>query len=90
MIDYTTTEGHDSLDPEWMVHKTFGGWQIKTHGEFEPVLEYTRYAYPIEASRAHELDWMCHIADKDWRNNDQFPAALMYFRGMIAALAESV
>lgn len=79
-------EGPDSIDPEWTVYRSFGAWQIKFHQENGVVLEYTPYAYWIDAERAHEMDWQRHIINKEWpepHNDSDFIEALHHFRQMI-------
>lgn len=83
-------EGNCRMDPDWVVHKSFGEWQIKFHPKDEgclPVLEYTPYGYWFETRRAHEPDWETHILSKGWpepHKDSDFIAALAYFRRLSA------
>ena len=83
-------EGKCRIDTDWLVHKSFGEWQIKYHPSNEdclPVLEYTPYRYWFELTRAHEPDWESHIYSKDWPEPHKyadFVAALEYFRRLSA------
>lgn len=78
-------EGFDTIDPEWIVHRSFGAWQIKFHLETGAVLEYTPFAYWIGADRSHERDWESHVVSKRWprpHTDLDFLEALDYFRRM--------
>ena len=80
-------EGVDSRDPDWMVHRSFGAWQVKVHFGGSVVLEFTPYGYWIPLHRAHEPDWVPHIMSKEWgppHSNSDFIAAVSYLR-MLAA-----
>lgn len=79
-------EGPDRRAPDWIVHKSFGEWEIKFHPtskECLPVLEYAPYGYWFETTRAHEPDWLTHVLQKRWpepHKDEDFIEALAYFR----------
>jgi hypothetical protein len=81
-------EGVDRINSAWIVHKSFGEWQVKFHPEDGVVLEYTPFEYWISADRAHEMDWEAHIRGKQWgapHKFSDFIEALTYFRRMTKA-----
>ncbi len=86
MFPENMTEGRCRLDADWVVHKSFGEWQVKYHptdNDMQPVLEFTPFGYWFELSRAHEPDWWWHVTSKGWtepHKDSDFYLALAYFR----------
>jgi hypothetical protein len=79
-------EGVDTLDSEWLVHKSFGAWQVKFHYDCGVVLEYTPYGYFIESGRVYEMDWTDHVTSKGWplpHTDDDFINGINYIRSLV-------
>lgn len=88
LIPHTMCEGEDTVDEGWIVHRSFGQWQVKFHPSGSAVLEFTPRAYWIEAPRAHSPRWEEHIEMKRWckeKEHVDLIEALAYFRRLIRA-----
>lgn len=73
-------------DEGWLVHKSFGEWEIKFHEECGMVLEFTPLGYWVGQDRCHESDWENHVYEKDLgpqHRFDDFLSGLEHFRKMI-------
>lgn len=86
-------EGPDSVDPEWMVLRSFGKWQIKWHPYDGIVVEHTPRRYPVYANRVHCSRLFNDMMAKVWFTDEDpecFSRAISYLQLFIAQPKEGL
>lgn len=76
-------EGKDAIDPDWLVLRSYGNWQIKFHLNYGVVLEHNPQRYCIHVDLAHDPLVADHVLRKAWMDGSEienFCDALAHFQ----------